>query len=184
MRPADPHGARFHRLPSVDQPVFPALPNIFLSSVFAGLSIAFRDAGRFFPARFIYNVSIDIADRDGALFFRRLLSADRFSERAIFLGLLQVKTARSRSRALLSRVTRAGQRRSGAFLERERLIEFLLFLKHKHEKKKPVSFPRAGLKSPRGGQSSAGSHYRRRRSRDRADARCGDTRMYCENSAA
>jgi hypothetical protein len=62
------------------------------------------------PPRLIKKVSIDIADRYEFDFRRRLRSADRFSETAIFRGVDLVKTPFSSVRALLSRVTRADQR--------------------------------------------------------------------------
>ena len=62
------------------------------------------------PPRLIKKVSIDIADRYEFDFRRRLRSADRFSDMAIFRGLDLVKTPFSSVRASLSRVTRADQR--------------------------------------------------------------------------
>src|SRR5215831_3780726 len=51
-----------------------------------------------------------MAERNVALLRRLLRSADRLSERAIARELFSVKTPRSRSSALLSRVTRWDQR--------------------------------------------------------------------------
>jgi hypothetical protein len=58
----------------------------------------------------IKKVSIDIADRYEFDFRRRLRSADRFRETAIFRGVDLVKTPFSSVRASLSGVTRADQR--------------------------------------------------------------------------
>jgi len=55
-------------------------------------------------------LSIDIAERNGALLRRELASAERLSERATARGLRLVNTPRSRSSALLVRMTRADQR--------------------------------------------------------------------------
>ena len=62
------------------------------------------------PPRLIKKVSMDIADRYEFDFRRRLRSADRFSEMAIFRGVDLVKTPFSSVRASLSRVTRADHR--------------------------------------------------------------------------
>src|SRR3989442_6702423 len=58
----------------------------------------------------MWKLSIDIAERNGALLRRLLRSAERLSERAIARGLRLVNTRRSRSSALLVRMTRADQR--------------------------------------------------------------------------
>jgi hypothetical protein len=55
-------------------------------------------------------VSIDIAERNGALLRRWLLSADRFSDRAIAFGLFFENTLRSSVSASLVSVTRWDQR--------------------------------------------------------------------------
>ena len=52
---------------------------------------------------------MDMAERKGSVFLRKLLSADRLSDRAIFRGLLSVNTPPSRASALLSLVTRPDQ---------------------------------------------------------------------------
>lgn len=52
---------------------------------------------------------MDIADRNGDVFLRRLASADAFNEAAIACGSSQVKTPGSRSNALLCCVTRRDQ---------------------------------------------------------------------------
>src|SRR5207248_3890777 len=59
------------------------------------------------PPRLMWKFSIDIAERNGALLRRRLCSAERLSERAMARALDFLKTPRSRSRALLVRMTRA-----------------------------------------------------------------------------
>jgi len=58
----------------------------------------------------MWKFSIDIAERNGALLRRLLRSAERLSERAMARGLRLVKAPRSRSSALLVRMTRADQR--------------------------------------------------------------------------
>lgn len=58
----------------------------------------------------MWKLSIDIAERNGALLRRVLRSAERFSERATARGLRLVNTPRSRSSAALVRMTRADQR--------------------------------------------------------------------------
>jgi hypothetical protein len=58
----------------------------------------------------MWKLSIDIAERNGALFLRRLRSAERFSERATARALRCLNTPRSRSSASLVRMTRADQR--------------------------------------------------------------------------
>jgi hypothetical protein len=58
----------------------------------------------------MWKLSIDIAERNGALLRLRLRSAERLSESATARGLRWVKTPRSRSSALLLRMTRADQR--------------------------------------------------------------------------
>ncbi len=59
---------------------------------------------------------MDMADRKGEALRRRLVSAERFKDLAILRGLSQVKTAGSRSMALLVRVTSPDQyRRAPAF---------------------------------------------------------------------
>jgi predicted glycoside hydrolase/deacetylase ChbG (UPF0249 family) len=69
------------------------------------------------------NTSMDMADRNGSALRRLLFSADRLRERAIRLGLDQVKTPRSRSSASLSRITRPDQRPvDEAFLQDRRLL--------------------------------------------------------------
>jgi hypothetical protein len=55
------------------------------------------------------NTSIDNADRYGSDLRRWLRAAERFNDAAIRLGLLWLKTPRSRSSASLSLVTRADQ---------------------------------------------------------------------------
>jgi hypothetical protein len=55
-------------------------------------------------------VSIDIAERNGSLFRRRLRSAERLSERAIATGSFLANTLCSRSSASLVRVTRCDHR--------------------------------------------------------------------------
>jgi hypothetical protein len=58
----------------------------------------------------MWKLSIDIAERNGALLRRLLRSAERLSDRATARGLRLVNTPRSRSSALLVRMTRADQR--------------------------------------------------------------------------
>src|SRR5437867_2632187 len=82
-----------------------SLPNSFRSSLLESFSTFFRLAGRFRPARFMKNTSMDIADRYGSLLRRRLTSADFFSDRAIRAGSFQENTPVSRSSALLCLVT-------------------------------------------------------------------------------
>ena len=53
-----------------------------------------------------------MAERYGSDFRRELLSAERFSDRAIARGLCSLKTPASRSNALLVRVTRPDHRLS------------------------------------------------------------------------
>jgi hypothetical protein len=55
----------------------------------------------FLPARLMWKLSIDMAERNGLLLRRRLRSAERFSERAMLRGSSLEKTLSSRSRALL-----------------------------------------------------------------------------------
>src|SRR5438552_13299465 len=62
------------------------------------------------PPRLMWKLSIDIAERNGALLRRLLRSAERLSERAIARALRFLNTPRSRSSALLVRMTRADQR--------------------------------------------------------------------------
>lgn len=64
-----------------------------------------------FPARLMWKLSIDIAERNGALLRRLLRSAERLSESATARGLCLVNTLCSRSSALLVRMTRADHRR-------------------------------------------------------------------------
>jgi hypothetical protein len=59
----------------------------------------------------MYKFSIDIADRNGSDFRRRLRSADRLRESAMVRALDCLKTPPSRSMALLVWVTRLDQRR-------------------------------------------------------------------------
>jgi len=74
-----------------------------------------------FPARLMWKLSIDIAERKGALLRRPLCSAERLSESATARGLRRAKTPFSRSSALLVRMTRADHRRVPvpAMLERQ-----------------------------------------------------------------
>jgi hypothetical protein len=58
----------------------------------------------------MWKFSIDIAERNGALLRRRLRSAERLSESATARGVRLVNTPRSRSSALLVRMTLADQR--------------------------------------------------------------------------
>src|SRR5262245_1200557 len=60
----------------------------------------------------MWKLSIDIAERNGALLRRALRSAERLSDSATARGLRWVKTPFSRSSALLVRITRADQRRA------------------------------------------------------------------------
>src|SRR5262245_60059195 len=60
----------------------------------------------------MWKLSIDIAERKGALLRRPLRSAERLSDSATARGLRWVKTPFSRSSALLVRITRADQRRA------------------------------------------------------------------------
>jgi hypothetical protein len=55
-------------------------------------------------------LSIDIAERNGSAFRRRLRSAERLSDRAIARGSCSENSPLSRSRASLVRVTRRDQR--------------------------------------------------------------------------
>jgi hypothetical protein len=63
------------------------------------------------PARLIWKLSMDIAERKGSDLRRRLRSAERLSDSAICLGVLFVKTPFSRSSALLVCITRRDHRR-------------------------------------------------------------------------
>ena len=58
----------------------------------------------------MWNVSIDIAERNGLLLRRRLRSAERFKDRATARGLRWLNTPRSRSSASLVSMTCADQR--------------------------------------------------------------------------
>ena len=62
------------------------------------------------PARLIWKLSMDIAERKGSDLRRRLRSAERLSDSAICLGVLFVKTPFSRSSALLVCITRRDHR--------------------------------------------------------------------------
>lgn len=62
------------------------------------------------PARLISKFNIDIADWNGVVFRRRLLSAERFSDSAIWLALRNLKTPGSRSSASLPFDTAADHR--------------------------------------------------------------------------
>lgn len=64
-----------------------------------------------FPARLMWKLSIDIAERYGALLRRLLCSAERLRDSATARGLRRVNTPFSRSSALLVRITRADHRR-------------------------------------------------------------------------
>src|SRR5205814_364759 len=69
------------------------------------------------PARLISKLSIDIAERNGALLRRWLRSAERLSDNATARAVRLVKTPCSRSRASLARITRADhRRRAGAIV--------------------------------------------------------------------
>lgn len=88
-----------------DLPRFSERSKSARNSPFARSSTALRLAGKFLPARLMYRLSIDMAERFGVDFRRLLRSADRLSDRAIFFGSLCVKTPRSKSIALLCCVT-------------------------------------------------------------------------------
>src|SRR5262245_31945258 len=60
----------------------------------------------------MWKLSIDIAERKGALLRRALRSAERLSDSATARGRRRVKTPSSRSSALLVRITRADHRRA------------------------------------------------------------------------
>src|SRR5688572_4733896 len=85
-------------------------PKSALSSFFARSSTLRCEADRPLPPRLRWKVSIDIAERNGALLRRLLRSAERLSDAAMARGLRWVKTPCSRSSALLVRMTRADQR--------------------------------------------------------------------------
>ncbi len=73
-------------------------PNNSSSFAFAASSVRFRLAGRLRPARLMYRLSIDMAERNGVDLRRSLASAERFKDRAISVALF-VKTSFSRSSA-------------------------------------------------------------------------------------
>lgn len=58
----------------------------------------------------MWKVNIDMAERKGSDLRRRLASAERFSDRAMALGLSLVNTPGSRSSALLLCITRFDHR--------------------------------------------------------------------------
>src|SRR5438132_1413795 len=71
---------------------------------------AARERGRQRPARLMWKLSSDMAERNGALLRRRLAAAERLSELATARGERCAKTPRSRSSALLVRMTCDDQR--------------------------------------------------------------------------
>lgn len=56
---------------------------------------------RFFPARLMWKLSMDMAERNGSLFLRRLAFADRNKERAMSFGFFFVNTPGSSTIARL-----------------------------------------------------------------------------------
>ena len=88
------------------------------SSFFAASSTRRRSGLKPRPARLIWKLSIDIAERNGLDLRRVLASADRLSDCATSRALGSVNTPGSRSSASLVRITRADHR---APLRREAL---------------------------------------------------------------